>query len=199
VPTLVLDDGRVLTESLLILMWLENRYTANSLLGGDPSAVLSKVGIAMGGVDAAAAIIIGRKMTDGAVLLDYVRFRLASAAWLPKIPHLDALSLRLRSRLSFEQTLPRDEACDNIVKELGIQTGIFSPEHAEQFRYHFKAGWVGTPEMMVDRLGLLSEAGMDGVCLSWLDYNSGIKKWNAEVMPLLEKAGLRQARSTAKA
>jgi glutathione S-transferase len=42
------------------------------------------------------------------VLLDYVRFRFASAAWLPKIPHLDALSSRLRSRLSFEQTLPRD-------------------------------------------------------------------------------------------
>src|SRR5262249_21414365 len=50
-----------------------------------------------------------------------------------------------------------DKACDNIVKELGIQTGIFSPEQAEQFRYHFKAGWagfpfVGTPEMMVDQL-----------------------------------------------
>ncbi|WP_198083454.1 LLM class flavin-dependent oxidoreductase [Variovorax sp. E3] len=91
-----------------------------------------------------------------------------------------------------------DEACENIVKELGIQTGIFTPEQAEQFRYHFKAGWagfplVGTPQMMVDHLGMLSEAGVDGVCLSWLDYNSGIKQWNAEVMPLLEKAGLRQA------
>jgi glutathione S-transferase len=150
VPALVSNDGQALTESLLILMWLESRYPANSLLGGDPSAILSKAGIAMGGVDAAAAIIIGRKMTDASfdespvglrrrrsvvnallrleaeppaidddappslaviasiVLVDYVRFRFASAAWLPKIPHLDALSSRLRSRRSFEQTLPRD-------------------------------------------------------------------------------------------
>lgn len=91
-----------------------------------------------------------------------------------------------------------NEACDNIVKELGIQTGIFTPEQAEQFRYHFKAGWagfplVGTPSMMVEHLDMLSEAGLDGICLSWLDYNSGIKQWNAEVMPLLERSGLRQA------
>jgi hypothetical protein len=46
--------------------------------------------------------------------------------------------------------------------------------------------------MMVEHLEMLTEAGVDGVCLSWLDYNSGIKQWNAEVMPLLEKAGLRQ-------
>jgi alkanesulfonate monooxygenase SsuD/methylene tetrahydromethanopterin reductase-like flavin-dependent oxidoreductase (luciferase family) len=90
-----------------------------------------------------------------------------------------------------------DVACENIVKELGIQTGIFTPEQAEQFRYHFKAGWagfplVGTPAMMVEHLELLAEAGMDGVCLSWLDYNAGIRQWNAEVMPLLERAGLRQ-------
>ncbi len=91
-----------------------------------------------------------------------------------------------------------DQACDNIVKELGIQTGIFTPEQADQFRYHFKAGWagfplVGTPSMMVEHLDMLSEAGLDGICLSWLDYNSGIKQWNAEVMPLLERANLRQA------
>jgi hypothetical protein len=61
-----------------------------------------------------------------------------------------------------------DQACENIVKELGIQTGIFTPEQADQFRYHFKAGWagfplVGTPQMMVDHLGMLTEAGVDGV------------------------------------
>lgn len=89
-----------------------------------------------------------------------------------------------------------NEACDNIVKELGIQTGIFTPEQAEQFRYHFKAGWagfplVGTPGMIVDQLGMLADAGLDGICLSWLDYAGGIRQWNAEVMPLLEQAGLR--------
>lgn len=64
-------------------------------------------------------------------------------------------------------------------------------EHDE--RHHFKAGspLVGTPQTMVDPLGMLSEAGLDGICLSWLDCASGIRQWNAEVVPLLEKAGLR--------
>lgn len=64
VPTLVLDDGRPLTESLLIVLWLEARRPQPSLLGADPDGVLSKAGVAMGAIDAAAAVIIGRKMTD---------------------------------------------------------------------------------------------------------------------------------------
>jgi glutathione S-transferase len=64
VPTLVLDDGKALTESLLIALWLESQHPQPTLLGRDSSAVLSTTGVAMGGIDAAAAIIIGRKMTD---------------------------------------------------------------------------------------------------------------------------------------
>lgn len=64
VPTLVLDGGRALTESLLIVMWLEARHPQPSLLGADPDVTLSRAGVAMGAVDAAAAVIIGRKMTD---------------------------------------------------------------------------------------------------------------------------------------
>ncbi|ACI59501.1 Glutathione S-transferase domain (plasmid) [Rhizobium leguminosarum bv. trifolii WSM2304] len=64
VPTLLLDDGRALTESLLIIQWLEITYPGRSLLGTDPAAALSQAGIAFGAIDAAAAIIIGRRMTD---------------------------------------------------------------------------------------------------------------------------------------
>lgn len=64
VPTLQLDCGRSITESLLIVMWLETHQPVPTLLGADASAVLSKAGVAMGAVDAAAAVIIGRKMTD---------------------------------------------------------------------------------------------------------------------------------------
>ena len=61
VPTLVLDDGRVLTESLLIVQWLEATRPQPSLLGSDPAGVLSQAGIAMGVIDAAVVIIINRK------------------------------------------------------------------------------------------------------------------------------------------
>ena len=149
VPALQLDSGRSITESLLIVMWLETQKPLPSLLGTDASAVMSKAGVAMGAIDAAAAVIIGRKMTDASfdespvglrrrrsviqalgqleddppvwvghipdlaviatvVLVDYVRFRFPSAAWMPATPRLDHLVEQLRSRPSLADSAPRD-------------------------------------------------------------------------------------------
>ncbi len=90
-----------------------------------------------------------------------------------------------------------DVACNNITDQVGIQTGIFTPEEAERFRFHFKAGWagiplVGTPEMIVEQFQTYSDLGVDGICLSWLDYQSGIDDFIAGVLPLMEQAGLRE-------
>ena len=66
VPTLITDDGTPLTESLLIVQWLEHSRPAPgwpSLLGGDAAAVLSRAGIALGVIDAAVHTIIIRKVT----------------------------------------------------------------------------------------------------------------------------------------
>ncbi len=164
VPTLITDDGIPLTESLLIVQWLEHTRPAPdwpSLLGGDAGGVrgvLSRAGIALGVIDAAVHTIIIRKVTapvlfddtpvglrrrrtmaegmarleaaatqghltsngDGddaaiptldaicaVVALDYLRFRFDGQPWLPAMSALDALSLSLRRRASFVQTLPR--------------------------------------------------------------------------------------------
>ncbi len=64
VPTLIADDGRPLTESLLILLWLEHERPTPSLLGSDATAAVSRAGIAMGVIDAAVHTLIGRKITD---------------------------------------------------------------------------------------------------------------------------------------
>lgn len=64
VPALVTGEGRSLTESLLIVMWLEHERPEPSLLGHDVTAVLSRAGIAMGVIDAAVHTLIGRKITD---------------------------------------------------------------------------------------------------------------------------------------
>jgi glutathione S-transferase len=64
VPALVTDEGRPLTESLLIVLWLENQRPTPSLLGSDPTAAVSRAGIAMGVIDAAVHTLIGRKITD---------------------------------------------------------------------------------------------------------------------------------------
>jgi len=66
VPALVTDDGRVLTESLLIVLWLESQRPQPSLLGEDRVGVVSRAGVAMGVIDAAVHTLIGRKCTDAA-------------------------------------------------------------------------------------------------------------------------------------
>ena len=155
VPTLITDEGIPLTESLLIVQWLEHTRPAPdwpSLLGRDAVGVLSRAGIALGVIDASVHTILIRKVTapvlfdetpvglrrrrtmaegmarlesiaargeltasDGprldaicaVVALDYLRFRFEGQSWMPPMPALDALSLSLRQRTSFAQTLPR--------------------------------------------------------------------------------------------
>ncbi len=69
VPSLVLDNGVPLTESLLIVQWLEATRPAPqwpSLLGSDPqriAGVLSRAGIALGAIEASVHTIITRKVT----------------------------------------------------------------------------------------------------------------------------------------
>jgi hypothetical protein len=46
---------------------------------------------------------------------------------------------------------------------------------------------------MVDQLGKLADIGFDGMLLSWVDYLAGLERWNREVMPRLEQAGLRRS------
>lgn len=68
VPTLVLDDGTPLTESLLIVQWLEATRPAPAhatLLGAHEqvAGVLSRAGIALGAIEASVHTIITRKVT----------------------------------------------------------------------------------------------------------------------------------------
>ncbi|PWT85472.1 MAG: hypothetical protein C5B56_14040, partial [Proteobacteria bacterium] len=41
-------------------------------------------------------------------------------------------------------------------------------------------------------LGKLADIGVDGCLISWVRYKEELAQWNAQVMPLLEQAGLRQ-------
>ena len=50
---------------------------------------------------------------------------------------------------------------------------------------------IGTPEQIVDGLKMLSDAGLEGVVLSWPDYRTGMRQFRDKVLPLLEQAGLR--------
>jgi alkanesulfonate monooxygenase SsuD/methylene tetrahydromethanopterin reductase-like flavin-dependent oxidoreductase (luciferase family) len=51
---------------------------------------------------------------------------------------------------------------------------------------------VGTAADVADQFEALSELGIDGILLSWFDFEDGLKRFNEGVMPLLEQRGLRQ-------
>lgn len=66
----------------------------------------------------------------------------------------------------------------------------------EKMRFAIAAGYggyplLGTAEQISDTLAAISGAGVDGVLLTWLDYETGLKQFGNGVMPLLEQRGLR--------
>jgi alkanesulfonate monooxygenase SsuD/methylene tetrahydromethanopterin reductase-like flavin-dependent oxidoreductase (luciferase family) len=59
-------------------------------------------------------------------------------------------------------------------------------------------GWggfplIGTPTSIVDELLTLCQVGISGCLLSWVDYEREQRQWIEEVLPLLERAGLRES------
>ncbi|WP_033293107.1 LLM class flavin-dependent oxidoreductase [Amycolatopsis jejuensis] len=51
---------------------------------------------------------------------------------------------------------------------------------------------VGTPERIAAQLADLQASGVDGVALTWMNYETGIPRFIDEVLPILEREGVRQ-------
>jgi dimethylsulfone monooxygenase len=51
---------------------------------------------------------------------------------------------------------------------------------------------VGTPEQVAQNLVDLHRSGLDGIALSWPDYDQGLAQLEDEILPLLVQAGLRR-------
>jgi FMNH2-dependent dimethyl sulfone monooxygenase len=88
------------------------------------------------------------------------------------------------------------EGAKNLMAVLGMQSASFQ-EQIRVYQERFILGWggypiIGTPEQVVDELQTLSDAGMDGVILGFLDYHEEMAYFEKNVMPLLKQAGLRQ-------
>jgi len=98
VPTLVLDDGTPLTESLLIVQLLEATRPAPqwpSLLGDDASqvaGVLSRAGIALGAIEASVHTIITRKVTAPVLFDDTPVGQRRQRSMVEGMERLDALA-----------------------------------------------------------------------------------------------------------
>ena len=88
-------------------------------------------------------------------------------------------------------------AADNAAKFLGLNSQIMPPEAWQTFKLHLKAGYggygiVGSHEQVYEKLAELSDIGLDGVALHWVDYVDGLQRFNQTIMPMLERDGLRK-------
>lgn len=88
-------------------------------------------------------------------------------------------------------------ALDNFLSTLKVNaTGVLPPEVFERIRQDMTAGWggyrlQGTKEQIVDQMKVLSEAGIDGILLTWPAFAEGMERFQREVLPLMVEAGLR--------
>lgn len=89
------------------------------------------------------------------------------------------------------------QAAKNLMSVLGVQSRSFDDILAQQqAEDRFIAGWsapafVGTPEQIAERFLEISDVGVDGMVLGFLDYAAELEYFDANVMPLLRQAGLR--------
>ena len=117
VPTLQLDDGTVLTESLLILFYLDTRHSGPPLLprdGADRWAALSRLGTAMGLIDGLAVwnralrlpeherspYILALERTRATRTLDTLEHTVAAGAYTGR---LDAARIALGATLGWTE------------------------------------------------------------------------------------------------
>ena len=85
---------------------------------------------------------------------------------------------------------------DNLIREMGMSQQSHTPEMLIKLKEDFIAGWcgfrfLGTPEMIVDDMKMLVEAGVDGVLLTFPEFNRDMERFRTNVHPLLIQEGLR--------
>ena len=88
------------------------------------------------------------------------------------------------------------EAIDTLARIIRMDNRDVPPDVQRARKARLMTGYgsyplVGTPEQIVDELRKLSADGVDGLVLSWVNYQHELRQFIAEVLPLLEQAGLR--------
>lgn len=89
-----------------------------------------------------------------------------------------------------------DVAVQNLIHHNFADSDKMPPEAREKLAYALKAGFggyplLGTADDIAGRFTALSESGVDGFLLTWLDYEGGLARFGQEVLPRMAKAGLR--------
>ena len=88
------------------------------------------------------------------------------------------------------------EAVDNLMELQGMHAQSFPAEALAMLRGRFAAGHgtyplIGDPDTIADEMAKITEAGFEGTALSFVDYVKEFPYFRDEVIPRLERKGLR--------
>ena len=136
-----------------------------------------------------------RSVDVGSVRLTERHFAAAFRHGSPPAPE----AVRAAEAVAYERYLaerPDEPALDTWMRGITAVQGL-PPDVLAVARHRSIVGMsgyplVGTAPEIADRLAGLSDAGLDGVLLTWVNYADGLARFNADVLPLLEQAGLRE-------
>ncbi len=107
-------------------------------------------------------------------------------------PTVDEAESRLREYVVDHPDL---KSIDIFVKYQVKNAGSMPPEAVAKLRLAVASGGgiklVGPPEHVANRLEMLTNCGLDGVLLTFVDYVGGTNEFVRDVVPLLEARGLR--------
>lgn len=90
-------------------------------------------------------------------------------------------------------------AVDNLMALQGLHAQSFTKEMLQTYRGRFAAGHgscplIGTPDDVADEIRRFFDAGFSGMTLSFVDYVGELEYFAQEVMPRLERMGIRAPR-----
>jgi alkanesulfonate monooxygenase SsuD/methylene tetrahydromethanopterin reductase-like flavin-dependent oxidoreductase (luciferase family) len=88
------------------------------------------------------------------------------------------------------------EAATNWVNTMIANAKTLPKEVLAEMKKHFIAGWggypiIGTPEQIVEGLETMSKIGLDGTLLNFPRYIDDMRRFQTQVYPLVQQAGLR--------
>ena len=91
------------------------------------------------------------------------------------------------------------DATENLMNMIGVESETFDPDQLSSIQERFITGWggypvVGTPEQVADELIEISETGVSGMLLNFLNYYEELEEFGEKVLPLLEAKGVRTER-----
>jgi FMNH2-dependent dimethyl sulfone monooxygenase len=89
------------------------------------------------------------------------------------------------------------EVMDSLMQTLSKENNIPMDSPRLAFMRHRMAvgagpAIVGDAQSIAEQLAAISNVGIDGLILTWVDYVDGVDRFNRQVLPLLEQMGLRK-------